>query len=79
MSSITLRIDDDLMARAYKELERLGITPSELIHQVLQYVAEQGKLPFELAQIADGDEGFIATVNDRLTSPQRMKMTLGDL
>ena len=79
MASITLPIDDDLMARAYKELERLGVTPSELIHQVLQYVAEQGKLPFELAQIADEDKDLIATVNERLTSPQRMKMTLDDL
>ena len=79
MASITLRIDDDLMARAYKQLERLGVTPSELIHQVLQYVAEQGKLPFELAQTAEEDEGLIATVNDRLTSPQRMKITLDDL
>jgi len=40
MASINICIDDDLMARAYKELERLGVTPSELIHQVLQYVAE---------------------------------------
>ncbi|MBK4996820.1 type II toxin-antitoxin system RelB/DinJ family antitoxin [Pseudomonas sp. S37] len=79
MASITLRIDDELMAQAYKQLERLGVTPSELIHQVLQYVAEQGRLPSELAQIAEEDEDLIATVNERLTSPQRMKMTLDDL
>ncbi|MEN5038298.1 type II toxin-antitoxin system RelB/DinJ family antitoxin [Pseudomonas sp. TWI929] len=79
MASINIRIVDDLMARAYKELERLGVTPSELMHHALQYVAEQGKLPFELAQIAEEDEDLIATVKERLTSPQRMKMTLDDL
>ena len=49
------------------------------MHHALQYVAEQGKLPFELAQIAEEDEDLIATVKERLTSPQRMKMTLDDL
>ena len=31
MASINIRVDDDLKARAYKELDRLGVTPSELI------------------------------------------------
>ena len=31
MASINVRIDDDLKARAYRELERLGVTPSELM------------------------------------------------
>jgi len=31
MASINIRIDDELKARAYHELERLGITPSELM------------------------------------------------
>ena len=44
MASINIRVDDDLKARAYKELDRLGVTPSELMRQALQYVAERGKL-----------------------------------
>jgi RHH-type rel operon transcriptional repressor/antitoxin RelB len=36
MASINIRIDDDLKARAYSELERLGVTPSELMRQALQ-------------------------------------------
>ena len=39
MASINIRIDDDLKARAYLELEKLGVTPSELMRQALQYVA----------------------------------------
>ena len=40
MASINIRVDDELKARAYQELERLGVTPSELMRQALQYVAE---------------------------------------
>lgn len=47
MASITVHIDDNLKARAYSELEKLGITPPELMRQALQYVAEQGQLPFK--------------------------------
>lgn len=42
MASINVRIDDELKARAYRELEKLGVTPSELMRQALQYVADVG-------------------------------------
>lgn len=42
MASINVRVDDDLKNRAYRELERLGVTPSELMRQALQYVAKRG-------------------------------------
>ena len=35
MASTSIRIDDDLKARAYRELDRLGVTPSELMRQAL--------------------------------------------
>ncbi|MGO3986676.1 type II toxin-antitoxin system RelB/DinJ family antitoxin [Pseudomonas sp. SAS7] len=79
MASINICIDDELKARAYEELERLGVTPSELMHQVLQYVAEQGKLPFGPASMAEEDEDLIAFVNERLASPLRVKVQLDDL
>jgi RHH-type rel operon transcriptional repressor/antitoxin RelB len=49
MASINIRIDDDLKARAYHELKKLGMTPSELLRQTLQYVAEHSQLPISLA------------------------------
>ncbi len=79
MASVNICIDDELKARAYEELERLGVTPSERMHQVLQYVAEQGKLPFGPATMAEEDEGLIASVNERLASPLRVKVQLDDL
>jgi len=47
MASINIRIDDELKQRSFAELEKLGVTPSELLRQTLQYVAERGKLPFK--------------------------------
>lgn len=56
MASINIRIDDDLKQRSFAELEKLGVTPSELLRQTLQYVAERGKLPFKAALLSEEDE-----------------------
>ena len=79
MASINIRIDDELKARAYQELERLGVTPSELVRQALQYVAERGQLPFRPMLVTEEDEALINTVRERLAAPQRVKLTLDDL
>lgn len=79
MASINIRIDDELKARAYRELERLGVTPSELMRQALQYVAERGQLPFRPVLLTEDDEALIATVRERLSAPQRVKVALDDL
>ncbi|MFK3829965.1 type II toxin-antitoxin system RelB/DinJ family antitoxin [Pseudomonas fulva] len=79
MASINVRIDDDLKTRAYRELERLGVTPSELMRQVLQYVAERGQLPFRRVLMTDEDETLLATVRERLADRQRVKVSLDDL
>lgn len=79
MASINIRIDDELKARAYQELERLGVTPSELVRQAFQYVAERGQLPFRPMLVTEEDEALINTVRERLAAPQRVKVTLDDL
>lgn len=79
MASISVLIDDELEARAYRELEKLGITPSEFLRQALQYVAERGQLPFTPAPMAEEDESLRATVRERLAAPQRVKVSLHDL
>ena len=79
MASINVRVDDDLKTRAYRELERLGVTPSELMRQALQYVAERGQLPFRPVLMTEEDETLINTVRERLASPQRVKVSLDDL
>ncbi|WP_457359474.1 type II toxin-antitoxin system RelB/DinJ family antitoxin [Pseudomonas sp. TE3610] len=79
MASINIRIDDDLKARAYCELEKLGVTPSERVRQVLQYVAERGELPFKPVLVTEDDEPLVATVRERLANPQRIKVSLNSL
>jgi len=79
MASINIRIDDDLKARAYHELEKLGVTPSELMRQTLQYVAERGQLPFRPVLMTEEDEALVEEVRARLAAPQRVKVSLDDL
>ena len=63
----------------HKTLEKLGVTPSELMRQALQYVAERGQLPFRPVLMTEEDEALIATVRERLAAPQRVKVALDDL
>ena len=79
MASINIRIDDELKDRADRELEKLGVTPSELMRQTLQYVAERGRLPFRPVLMTEEDEALIAKLRERLAAPQRVKVSLDDL
>lgn len=79
MASINVRVNDELKAKAYQELERLGITPSELMRQALQYVAEHKQLPFKPVLLTEEDQALIDLVRKRLASPQRVKVSLDDL
>jgi RHH-type rel operon transcriptional repressor/antitoxin RelB len=79
MASINIRIDDALKAEAYRELERLGVTPSELVRQAFQYVVEHRQLPFRPVLLNEEDEALLATVRERLAAPQRVKVELDDL
>lgn len=74
MASINIRGDDDLKARAYRELERLGVTPSELMRQTLQYVAERGQLSFRPVLLTEEDEALIVTAR----APGRAPAGQGD-
>jgi RHH-type rel operon transcriptional repressor/antitoxin RelB len=70
MASINVRVDDELKARAYRELERLGVTPSDLMRQTLQYVAERGQLQFRPVLLTQEDEILISVARERLAAPQ---------
>jgi RHH-type rel operon transcriptional repressor/antitoxin RelB len=57
MGTINLRIDDDLKTRSYAVLEKLGVTPSELLRQTLEYVASQERLPFRTTVVTPVFQG----------------------
>ena len=79
MATINLRIDDELKARAFEELKKLGVTPSELLRQTLQYVADSGELPFKNVLLTDEDAELLAIARERLREPQRVTVPLDEL
>lgn len=80
MGTINLRIDDELKARSYAVLERLGVTPSDLLRQTLEYVATQERLPFRTSVVTEDEEALLALVRERLATPQQgVKVSLDDL
>lgn len=79
MGTVNIRVDDDLKARAFEALEALGVSPSELLRQTLEYVAINQKLPFKTLLVSQEDEDLITLVNQRLQSPQPVKVSLDDL
>ncbi|KAA8733897.1 MULTISPECIES: type II toxin-antitoxin system RelB/DinJ family antitoxin [Acinetobacter] len=80
MATINIRIEDELKERAYAALDKLGITPSDLLRQTLQYVADQEKLPFKTLVVSDEDAELLEIVKQRLATPQKgIKVSLDDL
>ena len=80
MGTINLRIDDDLKTRSYAVLEKLGVTPSDLLRQTLEYVATQERLPFRTAVVTADEEALLALVRERLANPQQgIIVSLDDL
>lgn len=79
MGSINLRIDDDLKARSYAALEKLGITPSEALRLMLEYIADNERLPFRQALLSDEDAELVEIVRERLRNPKPVRVTLDNL
>ncbi len=79
MGTINLRIDDELKARSYAALEKLGVTPSDVLRQTLEYVADNGRLPFSQRVLSDEDIELLEVVRERLRDPKPVRVTLDDL
>lgn len=80
MATIVARVDDDLKTQSFLALQELGVTPSELIRQTLQYVAYHKKLPFKTVVLTDEDSELLALAKERLDNPApRIKVSLDEL
>lgn len=79
MGTITIRVDDSLKNEAYKALEDLNVTPSELLRQTLEYVAQNHKLPFKTVVLNNEDLALLNTVRERLSHPKPVAVSLDDL
>jgi len=79
VGTINIRVDDELKLRSFEALEELGVTPSELLRQTLEYVAENRRLPFKPVLLTDEDAELLDIVRERPQEPQPVKVSLDDL
>lgn len=75
MGSINLRIDDELKARSYAALEKMGVTPSEALRLMLEYIADNERLPFKQTLLSDEDAELVEIVKERLRNPKPVRVT----
>jgi RHH-type rel operon transcriptional repressor/antitoxin RelB len=80
MGTMNIRIDDDLKARSSVALEALGVSASEAVRLVLEYVAINNRLPVQVALLADEDADIIEIARQRLANPgKRTRVSLDDI
>ncbi|MGK8414712.1 type II toxin-antitoxin system RelB/DinJ family antitoxin [Klebsiella pneumoniae] len=78
-STKPLRIDDELKARSYAALEKMGVTPSEALRLMLEYIADNERLPFKQTLLSDEDAELVEIVKERLRKPKPVRVTLDEL
>jgi len=77
---MNIRIDDDLKARSGVELNALGVTTSEAVRLVLEYVAQNNRLPVQVALLANEDADIVELARARLANLGKwIRVKLDDL
>lgn len=84
ISTIQIRIDDELKKNAYHPFKNLNLFPSYALRLFFRYVAENEKLPFAevSVMVSEIDEGadVLVAVRERLKNPaRRIRVNLDDL
>ncbi|ELO6190484.1 type II toxin-antitoxin system RelB/DinJ family antitoxin [Escherichia coli] len=68
-----------LKARSYAALEKMGVTPSEALRLMLEYIADNERLPFKQTLLSDEDAELVEIVKERLRKPKPVRVTLDEL
>ncbi|MCC8458403.1 type II toxin-antitoxin system RelB/DinJ family antitoxin [Photorhabdus aegyptia] len=84
MSTIQIRVDENLKKASYDAFEKINISPSDALRLFLRYVAENEKLPFsEVSLIVaenDNDEDILDVVRERIKNPaKRIRVNLDEI
>lgn len=84
MSTVQIRVDEELKKNAWQVFEKLNLSPSEALRLFLRYVAENEKLPFSEVSVVisnyDEDEDILNIVRERLKNPaRRIRVNIDDL
>ena len=57
----------------------MGVTPSEALRLMLEYIADNERLPFKQTLLSDEDAELVEIVKDRLRNPKPVRVTLDEL
>ncbi|MEB8258201.1 type II toxin-antitoxin system RelB/DinJ family antitoxin [Enterobacter asburiae] len=61
-SDFSFSFDDELKARSYAALAKMGVIPSEALRLMLEYIADNERLPFKQILLSDEDAEFVEIV-----------------
>ncbi|MEX0446217.1 type II toxin-antitoxin system RelB/DinJ family antitoxin [Xenorhabdus sp. SGI246] len=84
MSTIQIRVDEELKKDAYRAFDKMNLSPSDAMRLFLRYVAENEKLPFTVVSVMvsehDEDEDILDVVRERLKNPaKRIRVNLNEI
>lgn len=60
-------------------IEKMGVTPSEALRLMLEYIADNERLPFKQTLLSDEDAELVEIVKERLRKPKPVRVTLDEL
>lgn len=58
---------------------KMGVTPSEALRLMLEYIADNERLPFKQTLLSDEDAELVEIVKERLRNPKPVRVTLDEL
>ncbi|MCK7609779.1 type II toxin-antitoxin system RelB/DinJ family antitoxin [Acinetobacter portensis] len=81
MATVNFRVDEALKEKSYSVLKEQGIAPTEFFTNILEYIAETGKLPVQKALLSEDDIELLAVVRKRIHDSKEMyeEISLDDL
>lgn len=84
MSTIQVRVDEELKKNVYRAFDKMNLSPSDAIRLFLRYVVENEKLPFKEVSLLiaeqDEDNDILEVVRKRLKNPaKRVRLNLDEI
>ncbi len=84
MSTIQIRVDEELKKNAYRAFDKMNLSPSDAMRLFLRYVVENEKLPFTEVSVLiaeqDEDKDILDVVRERLKHPaKRVRVNLDEI
>lgn len=55
----------------------MGVTPSDALRLMAEYIADNERLPFKQTLLSDEDATLADSVKERLRNPEPVRVTLG--